>query len=314
MKRLLISWSVLASLPLFAACGVFQTNPVPPEPNVTGLHSQHLAWRNAVHRSPDGQATFRPLQRAETAVDKAESQQSVDEFDSDAFDQAKAQLNKARETWDEIAEDRNPDVDKLGRIANQAHEAERLAQIAQYTAQRELNVAQLQDLQSQQQQDQLAQGDGSQMDSQELIGKHVVPEMLGQLQFQEGTAQLTSESHQVIERLAELVKAHPQLGVGIFGFTSDQQPSNERLEAFVEANPKLKQQDLDRDQKVKAYQQGLSDARAQDVAQLLVQAGISSRRIGARGMGSSHPIASNDTTQGQRQNARVEAIMVPLRE
>lgn len=312
MKRLLILWSVLACLPLFAACGVFRTNPAPPEPNVTGLHSQHMAWRNAVHRSPDGRSTFRPLQRAETAVDKAESQQSVQEFDSDAFNQAKEQLQEAQQAWDEIAEDSNPDVDKLGRIANQAHDAERLAQIAQYTAQRELNVAQLQDLQSQQQQ--LAQGDGSQMDSQELIGKHVVPEMLGQLQFQEGTAQLTSESHQVIERLAELVKAHPQLGVGIFGFTSNQQPSDERLQAFVESNPELKEQDLDRDQKIAAYQQGLSDARAHDVAQLLVQAGISSQRIGARGMGASHPIATNETTAGQRQNARAEAIMVPLRE
>ena len=51
---------------------------------------------------------------------------------------------------------------------------------------------------------------------------------------------------------------------------------------------------------------GLSEDRAKIVARYLVQNGVSSDRIEARGAGESNPVATNDTEAGRRQNRRVE--------
>jgi outer membrane protein OmpA-like peptidoglycan-associated protein len=63
-----------------------------------------------------------------------------------------------------------------------------------------------------------------------------------------------------------------------------------------------------------SYNQGLSERRANAVAQYLTGRGVDSRRIVARGYGQNHPIASNDTPQGRQQNRRVELTLVPLTE
>lgn len=314
MRRLFVSGSVMLAMTALSGCSLFKSNPVPPEPTLTGEEAQYAAWSNAVMLSPEGGTPeFIPLNQARNTVEKAESESRVDEFDSDALKQAKQALEEAEKAWDDISDKKDPDAEKLADIATKAHRAQSLARIARFTAKREVSLEKLHEYESQQESS-MASSDMGEADSQQLIGQHVVPEMLGELRFKQGTAQLESDSHQVIDKLADLVQAHPQLGVGIFGFTSDEAPSGEQLEAFVDANPELKEQDLSEDQKLQAYQQGLSDARAQDVAQLLVQAGVDSQRIGTRGMGASHPRASNDSASGRRQNDRVEAVMVPLQQ
>lgn len=55
-----------------------------------------------------------------------------------------------------------------------------------------------------------------------------------------------------------------------------------------------------------AYNQGLSQRRAQAVVEWLVARGISRDRIRAAGRGESEPAVSNDTEPGRRQNRRVE--------
>ena len=60
-----------------------------------------------------------------------------------------------------------------------------------------------------------------------------------------------------------------------------------------------------------AYNQDLSQRRAQSVAGILTAAGVNSGRVVAVGRGESQPIASNDTVQGRAQNRRVEILIRP---
>jgi outer membrane protein OmpA-like peptidoglycan-associated protein len=58
-----------------------------------------------------------------------------------------------------------------------------------------------------------------------------------------------------------------------------------------------------------AYNQQLSERRAQTVAAALGQNGVSADRIAARGFGTRSPVASNETDEGRRANRRVEVII-----
>ncbi len=58
-----------------------------------------------------------------------------------------------------------------------------------------------------------------------------------------------------------------------------------------------------------AYNQQLSERRADNVADALVRSGVNSSRISARGLGTRSPLASNETEEGRRQNRRVEVII-----
>jgi len=55
-----------------------------------------------------------------------------------------------------------------------------------------------------------------------------------------------------------------------------------------------------------AYNEKLSGQRAGSVWKYLVEKGIDSSRIQAKGLGESQPIASNDTAEGRAKNRRVE--------
>lgn len=60
-----------------------------------------------------------------------------------------------------------------------------------------------------------------------------------------------------------------------------------------------------------AYNQNLSQRRAQSVASILAAGGVSPARIVAIGRGEAQPIASNSTAAGRAQNRRVEIIILP---
>lgn len=60
-----------------------------------------------------------------------------------------------------------------------------------------------------------------------------------------------------------------------------------------------------------AYNQSLSERRADSVASVLVTSGVPTRRVVARGAGETQPVASNDTALGRAQNRRVVITIRP---
>ena len=58
-----------------------------------------------------------------------------------------------------------------------------------------------------------------------------------------------------------------------------------------------------------AYNQRLSEKRADSVADALARDGISSKQISSEGLGTRSPIASNDNEEGRQQNRRVEVVI-----
>lgn len=61
-----------------------------------------------------------------------------------------------------------------------------------------------------------------------------------------------------------------------------------------------------------AYNQGLSERRAQSVADYLVARGVDRVRLATRGYGETQPIADNATEAGRAANRRVEIRIVPV--
>jgi outer membrane protein OmpA-like peptidoglycan-associated protein len=61
-----------------------------------------------------------------------------------------------------------------------------------------------------------------------------------------------------------------------------------------------------------AYNQALSERRANSVSAYLRSQGVISQRLITLGMGESRPIADNSTESGRQANRRVEITMVPL--
>ena len=61
-----------------------------------------------------------------------------------------------------------------------------------------------------------------------------------------------------------------------------------------------------------AYNQSLSERRAQSVADYLTSHGVARPRMGIRGYGEAQPIASNEDEAGRSQNRRVEIKVVPV--
>jgi outer membrane protein OmpA-like peptidoglycan-associated protein len=61
-----------------------------------------------------------------------------------------------------------------------------------------------------------------------------------------------------------------------------------------------------------AYNQGLSDRRANSVSSYLSGQGVIDQRLITLGMGESRPVADNGSTAGRQANRRVEITMVPV--
>ena len=61
-----------------------------------------------------------------------------------------------------------------------------------------------------------------------------------------------------------------------------------------------------------AYNQQLSEQRAESVGNYLVRQGVNSARIETRGFGETNFVATNETEEGRSQNRRVEIKIVPI--
>ena len=106
------------------------------------------------------------------------------------------------------------------------------------------------------------------------------------IQFEYNSAELSNDSEEGVNTLAEYLKEHSGLSVELAGHTDD----------------------IGSD----AYNQQLSESRAEVVRQALVARGIDESRLTAKGYGSTKPIYPNDSDEHRALNRRTEMVITDL--
>lgn len=105
---------------------------------------------------------------------------------------------------------------------------------------------------------------------------------LGDMLFDAGRAELQPAANRTVLKLVQFLQINPQRRVRIEGYTDNTGNAQDNLE--------------------------LSRARAQSVADLLVDLGIDAKRIQVIGYGADFPVAENASARGRAQNRRVEIV------
>lgn len=118
-------------------------------------------------------------------------------------------------------------------------------------------------------------------------GDNITLDMPEAITFGFDSATLNRNAYGVLDRVAETLKEYDQTLIEVAGHT-DSVGSE-------------------------AYNQKLSERRAQAVADYLISRGVSGTRLMVIGAGESHPVASNETEAGRAENRRVELTIVPVR-
>lgn len=106
---------------------------------------------------------------------------------------------------------------------------------------------------------------------------------LGNILFEVDKSTIKSGSERTLKRVADFLNEYPNRKVLIEGFTDNTGADS--------------------------YNQDLSERRSASVKSTLVDNGVDSSRIRARGYGEDHAVASNDSQAGRLQNRRVEIII-----
>ncbi|WP_182026788.1 OmpA family protein [Vibrio rotiferianus] len=102
--------------------------------------------------------------------------------------------------------------------------------------------------------------------------------------FEFDSAKLTDSVSERLDNFVNFLNEYPQAQVEITGYTDSSGPE--------------------------AYNQKLSERRAQSVADYLIAAGIDADRFTVKGLGEENPVADNSTHEGREKNRRVE-VLVP---
>jgi outer membrane protein OmpA-like peptidoglycan-associated protein len=116
-------------------------------------------------------------------------------------------------------------------------------------------------------------------------GQNLVVRVKDQLMFDTGSAEVKPGAYATIADIAQILNKYPETVVRIHGHT-DSTGSE-------------------------AFNQTLSESRAESVASMLATNGVGRSRMVIQGFGSSQPIASNATPEGRAMNRRVEIVIVP---
>lgn len=106
---------------------------------------------------------------------------------------------------------------------------------------------------------------------------------IGDVLFATDRAELTPNGMMAVRKLAEAMMQNPDRTVLVEGFTDSTGSS--------------------------AYNQDLSERRAQAVAQALTSLGVPRQRVATRGYGEAYPVAGNDTAANRQLNRRVEIVL-----
>lgn len=117
-------------------------------------------------------------------------------------------------------------------------------------------------------------------------GDQLILNMPGNVTFATDSAAVESNFYPVLDSVALVLKEYNKTYVDVIGHT-DSTGSE-------------------------AYNQLLSQRRAQAVADYLRGQGVESQRLLVTGRGETMPIASNETAAGRQQNRRVEIVLTPI--
>jgi outer membrane protein OmpA-like peptidoglycan-associated protein len=118
------------------------------------------------------------------------------------------------------------------------------------------------------------------------VGDNITLNMPGNITFRTDSADLNAGFFEVLSSVSQVVNEYEQTVIEVAGHTDSTGTD--------------------------AYNQQLSERRADAVANYLRTRSVLDERIITVGMGESRPIATNDTTDGRQQNRRVELTLVPL--
>nr|WP_238347464.1 MULTISPECIES: OmpA family protein [unclassified Pseudomonas] len=108
-------------------------------------------------------------------------------------------------------------------------------------------------------------------------------DLSGKVLFGSDLDGLNSQSQAIVERIGKAL-----LGVGIQGV---------RVDGHADASGRA------------AYNQQLSERRAQSVARTLIGIGMPAQNIQTRGLGSTQPVADNRSSAGRTENRRVSIVV-----
>jgi outer membrane protein OmpA-like peptidoglycan-associated protein len=109
---------------------------------------------------------------------------------------------------------------------------------------------------------------------------------LPSVNFEFDSADLTGDGRSKVNQIADIIR---------------RDASNRRITVEGHASRESAAQE--------AYNQRLSERRANTVADALERSGVNGKNVSAQGLGTRAPVATNDTESGRQQNRRVEVII-----
>jgi outer membrane protein OmpA-like peptidoglycan-associated protein len=222
------------------------------------------------HKSPAEVVHLSYLARRDADIGEAViAEQSARTAMSQAQAQRERVLLEAREREAALARQQAQQAQQVAQASQQQ------AQQAQQAAQASQQQAESAEQQARELQQQLSDMQAKQTDRGMML-------TLGNVLFDTNGDTLKPGADELVSRLALFLQNHPDIKVRIEGHT-DSTGSD-------------------------AYNQSLSERRAEAVALALESRGIPVQRIQAVGRGKAAPVAGNDTSAGRQQNRRVEII------
>jgi len=115
------------------------------------------------------------------------------------------------------------------------------------------------------------------------VGEGIVIEFKDKVLFGYDRSDLSTQAQANLDKLANVLQKYPDTNIEILGHTDDRGTD--------------------------AYNQGLSERRANSAASYLRSKGVTSSRISTKGLGESDPKVANDTDANRAENRRVEFVI-----